>query len=102
MPSPRILPKGLTGSEHLLGTHCETPSLVGGVVLTKITLEDEYSLGLAWLSFTLTSPNRDMQATTTMSKQFGLLYNDPLLKREIVASLGPVRPSLLTRHYVPL
>jgi len=25
MPSPRILPKGLTGSEHLLGTHCETP-----------------------------------------------------------------------------
>jgi hypothetical protein len=57
---------------------------------------------VAWLSFTLTSPNRDMQATTTMSKQFGLLYNDPLLKREIVASLGPVRPSLLTRHYVPL
>jgi hypothetical protein len=41
MPSPRILPKGLTGSEHLLGTHYETPSLVGGVVLTKITLEDE-------------------------------------------------------------
>jgi hypothetical protein len=54
-----------------------------------------YSLGLAWLLFTLTSPNRDMQATTTMFKQFGLLYNDPLLKREIVASLGPVRPSLL-------
>ena len=43
MLSPRILPKRLTGSEHLLGTHCQNlPSLVAGVVLTKITLEDEY------------------------------------------------------------
>ena len=44
---------------------------------------------------------RDMQATTTMAKQFGLLYTEPLLTREIVASLGPIRPSLLARHYVP-
>jgi len=48
------------------------------------------------------SQSRDMQATTTMSEQFGLLYNEPLLKCEIVASLGPVRPSLLTCRYVPL
>src|SRR3954467_1396523 len=43
-----------------------------------------------------------MQATTTAAKQFGLLYNEPFLKCEIVASLGPVRPSLLTSYYVPL
>jgi hypothetical protein len=48
------------------------------------------------------SQSRDMRATTTMSEQFGLLYNNPLLKREFVASLGPVRPSLLTCRYVPL
>jgi len=48
------------------------------------------------------SQSRDMQATTTMSEQSGLLYNEPLLKCELVASLGPVRPSLLTFRYVPL
>jgi len=48
------------------------------------------------------SQSRDMQATTTMSEQSGLLYNEPLLKCELVASLGPVRPSLLTCRYVPL
>jgi len=29
-----------------------------------------------------------MQARTTMARQFGLLYNEPFLKCEIVASLG--------------
>lgn len=29
-----------------------------------------------------------------MGRQFGLLYNEPFLKREIVASLGPVRSIL--------
>ena len=48
------------------------------------------------------SQSRDMQATTTMFEQFGLLYNEPLPKCEIVASPGPVRSSLLTCRYVPL
>src|SRR6266498_850970 len=69
------------GGWHLLGRMAfaweDGICLEGCICLGRcICLQTSWLVG--WLSFTLTSPFGDMQATTTMAKQFGLHYTESI------------------------